>query len=143
VRYMCLYGCGAKQPLLLVWFACNMLPYFIFLYRILHTHTFFVCGCNIIYKDVEDVFVSIQLIFLFLSFCRKSLSDNKHVKYLYIPYTDTVVVVTCNPVSKWKGPPKFKPKYSQDEAIQHARDLYRESLQKYRYRWCLLLLNEL
>ncbi|KAE8098685.1 hypothetical protein FH972_016729 [Carpinus fangiana] len=63
---------------------------------------------------------------------KKSLSDNKHVKYLYIPYTDTVVVVTCNPVSKWKGPPKFKPKYSQNEAIQHARDLYRESLQKYR-----------
>ncbi|XP_062166700.1 L-galactono-1,4-lactone dehydrogenase, mitochondrial [Alnus glutinosa] len=63
---------------------------------------------------------------------KKSLSDNKHVKYLYIPYTDTVVVVTCNPVSKWKGPPKFKPKYSTDEAIQHVRDLYRESLQKYR-----------
>lgn len=54
------------------------------------------------------------------------------MKYLYIPYTDTVVVVTCNPVSKWKGPPKFKPKYSHDEAIQHVRDLYQESLKKYR-----------
>lgn len=54
------------------------------------------------------------------------------MKYLYIPYTDTVVVVTCNPVSKWKGPPKFKPKYSRDEAIQHVRDLYQESLKKYR-----------
>ncbi|GKV41714.1 hypothetical protein SLEP1_g49212 [Rubroshorea leprosula] len=43
------------------------------------------------------------------------LSGNKHVKYLYIPYTVTVVVVTCNPVSKWRGPPKFKPKYSKDE----------------------------
>lgn len=63
---------------------------------------------------------------------KKLLSDNKHVKYLYIPYTDTVVVVTCNPVSKWKGPPKFKPKYSKDEAIQHVHDLYRESLQTYR-----------
>ncbi|KAL2993249.1 hypothetical protein AAZX31_10G099300 [Glycine max] len=39
----------------------------------------------------------------------KLLSENKHVKYLYIPYTDSVVVVRCNPVSKWKGPPKFKP----------------------------------
>ncbi|KAL9319154.1 hypothetical protein ACSQ67_015671 [Phaseolus vulgaris] len=62
---------------------------------------------------------------------KKLLSDNKHVKYLYIPYTDSVVVVRCNPVSKWKGPPKFKPQYTEDEAIQHVRDLYRESLQKY------------
>lgn len=54
------------------------------------------------------------------------------MKYLYIPYTDTVVVVTCNPFSKWKGPPKFKPKYSQDEAIQPLRDYYQESLKKYR-----------
>ncbi|KAK6124867.1 hypothetical protein DH2020_041401 [Rehmannia glutinosa] len=63
---------------------------------------------------------------------KKLLSENKHVKYLYIPYTDTVVVVTCNPLSKWKGPPKYKPKYTQEEAIQHVRDLYRESLRNYR-----------
>ncbi|KAG6671166.1 hypothetical protein I3843_Q011200 [Carya illinoinensis] len=63
---------------------------------------------------------------------KKLLSDNKHVKYLYVPYTDTVVVVTCNPISKWKGPPKFKPKYTNDEALQHVRELYSESLQKYR-----------
>ncbi|KAG4982753.1 hypothetical protein JHK82_027613 [Glycine max] len=62
---------------------------------------------------------------------KKLLSENKHVKYLYIPYTDSVVVVRCNPVSKWKGPPKFKPQYTKDEAIQHVRDLYRESLKKY------------
>jgi L-galactono-1,4-lactone dehydrogenase len=55
------------------------------------------------------------------------------VKYLHIPYTDAVVVVTCNPVSKWKGPPKYKPKYTTDEALQHVRDLYKESLEKYRY----------
>ncbi|PON67430.1 Galactonolactone dehydrogenase [Trema orientale] len=65
---------------------------------------------------------------------KKLLSENKHVKYLYIPYTDAVVVVRCNPVSKWKGPPKFKPKYTTDEALQHVRDLYRESLKKYRAR---------
>lgn len=63
---------------------------------------------------------------------KKLLSENKHVKYLYIPYTDTVVIVTCNPVSKWKGPPKYKSKYSTDEALQHVRDLYSESLLKYR-----------
>ncbi|KAK6244255.1 hypothetical protein QUC31_010664 [Theobroma cacao] len=65
---------------------------------------------------------------------KKMLSENKHVKYLYIPYTDTVVVVTCNPVSKWRGPPKFKPKYTKDEAMQHVRELYKESLKKYRAR---------
>ncbi|CAI0439822.1 unnamed protein product, partial [Linum tenue] len=62
---------------------------------------------------------------------KKLLSENKHVKYLYIPYTDAVVVVTCNPISKWRGPPKFTPKYTKDEAIQHVRDLYKECLQKY------------
>ncbi|KAL0453184.1 UNVERIFIED_CONTAM: L-galactono-1,4-lactone dehydrogenase, mitochondrial [Sesamum latifolium] len=63
---------------------------------------------------------------------KKLLSENKHVKYLYIPYTDTVVVVRCNPLSKWKGPPKYKPQYTQEEAIQHVRDLYQESLRKFR-----------
>ncbi|KAG4123385.1 hypothetical protein ERO13_D11G323800v2 [Gossypium hirsutum] len=65
---------------------------------------------------------------------KKMLSENKHVKYLYIPYTDTVVVVTCNPVSKWRGPPKFKPKHTTDEAMQDIRELYKESLKKYRAR---------
>ncbi|XP_019187943.1 PREDICTED: L-galactono-1,4-lactone dehydrogenase, mitochondrial [Ipomoea nil] len=65
---------------------------------------------------------------------KKLLSENKHVKYLHIPYTDAVVVVTCNPISKWKGPPKYKPKYSPEEAVQHVQDLYRESLKKYRSR---------
>ncbi|KAJ8433158.1 hypothetical protein Cgig2_007122 [Carnegiea gigantea] len=50
---------------------------------------------------------------------KKLLSENKHVKYLYIPYTDSVVVVTCNPVSKWRSPKNFKPKYTKDEALQH------------------------
>ncbi|KAL9256580.1 L-galactono-1,4-lactone dehydrogenase, mitochondrial-like protein [Drosera capensis] len=62
---------------------------------------------------------------------KKLLSENKHIKYLYIPYTDSVVVVTCNPLTK-KGPPKFTPKYTKDEALQHVRDLYKESLVKYR-----------
>ncbi|XWS65353.1 hypothetical protein CRYUN_Cryun05aG0105500 [Craigia yunnanensis] len=65
---------------------------------------------------------------------KKMLHENKHVKYLYIPYTDTVVVVTCNPVSKWRGPPKFKPKYTKDEAMLHVRELYKEYLKKYRAR---------
>ncbi|KAJ8760138.1 hypothetical protein K2173_010994 [Erythroxylum novogranatense] len=63
---------------------------------------------------------------------KKLLSENKHVKYLHIPYTDNVVVVTCNPVSKWWGAPKFKPKYSIDEALLDLRDLYEDSLKRYR-----------
>ncbi|VFQ71712.1 unnamed protein product [Cuscuta campestris] len=62
---------------------------------------------------------------------KKLLSENKHVKYLHIPYTDAVVVVACNPISKRKGPPKYKPKYTTEEAIQHVQDLYRDSLKKY------------
>ncbi|CAN4109169.1 unnamed protein product [Withania somnifera] len=63
---------------------------------------------------------------------KKFLSENKHVKYLHIPYTDAVVVVTCNPVSKLRGPPNHKPKYTTEEALQHVRDLYREASKKYR-----------
>ncbi|XP_047048259.1 L-galactono-1,4-lactone dehydrogenase 2, mitochondrial [Lolium rigidum] len=62
---------------------------------------------------------------------KKWLSENKHIKYLWIPYTDTVVVVQCNPPSKRKTP-KLTSKYGKDEALQHVRDLYRESLKKYR-----------
>ncbi|XP_044985144.1 L-galactono-1,4-lactone dehydrogenase 2, mitochondrial isoform X1 [Hordeum vulgare subsp. vulgare] len=62
---------------------------------------------------------------------QKWLSENKHIKYLWIPYTDTVVVVQCNPPSRWKTP-KLTSKYGKDEALQHVRDLYRESLKKYR-----------
>jgi L-galactono-1,4-lactone dehydrogenase len=54
----------------------------------------------------------------------------KKKRKLHIPYADAVVAVTCNPVSKWKGPPK--PKYTVYEALQHARDLYKDSLEKYR-----------
>ncbi|KAF8664663.1 hypothetical protein HU200_054372 [Digitaria exilis] len=62
---------------------------------------------------------------------KKWLSENKHIKYLWIPYTDTVVVVQCNPPSKWRAP-KLTSKYGKDEALQHVRSLYRESLKKYR-----------
>ncbi|MQM17585.1 hypothetical protein Taro_050558 [Colocasia esculenta] len=60
------------------------------------------------------------------------LAENKHIKYLWIPYTDTVVVVRCNPLSKWKGRPKLESKYGKDEGLQHFRELYCDSLKKYR-----------
>ncbi|KAL4204349.1 hypothetical protein AMTRI_Chr01g131680 [Amborella trichopoda] len=62
---------------------------------------------------------------------KKWLAENKHLKYLWIPYTEAVVVVQCNPLTKRKGPSQFKPKYSKDEALQHVRDLYLEMCRKY------------
>ncbi|KAF5181338.1 L-galactono-1,4-lactone dehydrogenase protein [Thalictrum thalictroides] len=41
-----------------------------------------------------------------------------------IQITNTVVVVKCNPVSKWKGPPKFKPKYMKDEVLQQLQTCF-------------------
>ncbi|XP_078442008.1 L-galactono-1,4-lactone dehydrogenase [Wolffia australiana] len=63
---------------------------------------------------------------------KKWLTENKHIKYLWIPYNDTIVVVRCNPLSRRNGRPKLDPKYTQDEALQHVRDLYRNSLKTYR-----------
>ncbi|KAK8951461.1 hypothetical protein KSP39_PZI004169 [Platanthera zijinensis] len=62
---------------------------------------------------------------------KKWLGENKHVKYLWIPYTDTVVVVHCNPLSKSNNQ-KIIPKYEEGEAVQNLRHLYQESLKKYR-----------
>ncbi|KAG0468274.1 hypothetical protein HPP92_017602 [Vanilla planifolia] len=61
---------------------------------------------------------------------KKWLGENKHVKYLWIPYTDTVVVVHCNPLSKWRRP-KVASKYGEDEALKHVRQLYIDSLKRY------------
>ncbi|MQM02490.1 hypothetical protein Taro_035254 [Colocasia esculenta] len=63
---------------------------------------------------------------------KKWLAENKHIKYLWIPYTDTVVVVRCNPLSKWKGQPKLESKYGKNDALQHIRELCCDSLKKYR-----------
>ncbi|XP_020693245.2 L-galactono-1,4-lactone dehydrogenase 2, mitochondrial-like, partial [Dendrobium catenatum] len=62
---------------------------------------------------------------------KKWLGENKHVKYLWIPYTDTVIVVQCNPLSKYKKP-KMARKFGEEEAVQHVRHLFRESLKKHR-----------
>ncbi len=33
---------------------------------------------------------------------RKLLASNRHLRYMWIPYTDTVVVVTNNPIAEVK-----------------------------------------
>lgn len=63
---------------------------------------------------------------------KKWLSENKHLRYMWIPYTDAIVVVQCNPLPEGKDPPKFTPKYGRDEALQHARDLYKELLREHK-----------
>jgi len=50
---------------------------------------------------------------------------------MWIPYTDAIVVVQCNPLPEGKDPPKFTPKYGRDEALQHARDLYKELIREH------------
>lgn len=62
---------------------------------------------------------------------KKWLQENKHLKYLWIPDTDSVVVVQCNPLDEGKGPPKFKPKYIDEDRIRHVRAFYKETALKY------------
>ena len=41
---------------------------------------------------------------------RKLLASNRHLRYMWIPYTDTVVVVTNNPIAEVAPPPSpFRP----------------------------------
>lgn len=63
--------------------------------------------------------------------CRKWLRENKHLRYMWIPDTDAIVIVQCNPLAPGKDPPKFIPKFTEDEALKPARDLYREASAKY------------
>ena len=42
-----------------------------------------------------------------------------------------LLLSNANPPSKWRTP-KLTSKYGKDEALQHVRNLYRESLKKYR-----------
>lgn len=63
---------------------------------------------------------------------KKWLAETKHLRYMWIPYTDTVVVVQCNPLPEGKDPPKFTSKYGKDEALQKARDLYKELLREHK-----------
>lgn len=51
----------------------------------------------------------------------KWLKDNKHLRYMWIPYTETVVVVTCNPVGWFKT--KEYQRFAEDEKLAPARQL--------------------
>ncbi|KAH9329555.1 hypothetical protein KI387_001663 [Taxus chinensis] len=63
---------------------------------------------------------------------KKWLADNKHLRYMWIPYTDTIVVVQCNPLPEGEDPPKFSAIYGNDEALQHLHNLYKEHERKHK-----------
>eukprot|EP00250_Pteridium_aquilinum_P001741 c11954_g1_i1 orf=517-2394(-) len=60
------------------------------------------------------------------------LQENKHLRYMWIPDTDSVVVVKCNPLPEDKRPPVFKSKYSDEDRMRHVHSFYKQSALKYR-----------
>jgi len=63
---------------------------------------------------------------------KKWLLENKHLRYMWIPDTDTVVVVQCNPLTEGQVPKEsMSHKYSEDERLSAARTLYREVAAKF------------
>lgn len=53
------------------------------------------------------------------------LLDNRHLRYMWIPYTDSVVVVMCNPASteNVEEAKKWTPKFSEAERLEAPREL--------------------
>lgn len=52
---------------------------------------------------------------------RELLAKNRHLRYMWIPYTDDVIVVTCNPVKPGEEPEP--PSFSDDKRLTSARQL--------------------
>eukprot|EP00892_Ulva_mutabilis_P004800 jgi/Ulvmu1/2692/UM014_0148.1 len=55
----------------------------------------------------------------------KWLKQNKHLRYMWIPYTDSVIVVKCNPTkqSAPPGPGWFGKTFTDDEKLKPLREL--------------------
>ena len=53
------------------------------------------------------------------------LAKNKHLRYMWIPYTDTVVVVKCNETKKTEAPKPgmFSKVHSEGEKLEPLRKL--------------------
>ncbi|KAL4448874.1 hypothetical protein ABPG77_007591 [Micractinium sp. CCAP 211/92] len=51
------------------------------------------------------------------------LRDNKHLRYMWIPHTDDVVVVTCNEVAEGQEPAIPAPRFSEDQRLAPLRSL--------------------
>ena len=51
---------------------------------------------------------------------KELMAANRHLRYMWIPHTDSVVVVTCNP---YNGEKSEEPKFSESERMQDVREL--------------------
>ena len=54
----------------------------------------------------------------------KWLRENQHLKYLWLPYTDSVVVVKCNPVKPSDKPSDNLPSFTDEQRVEPLRQLY-------------------
>jgi hypothetical protein len=65
-----------------------------------------------------------------LQCCCRWLAKNKHLRYMWIPYTDTVVVVKCNETKKAEAPKPglFTKVYTEDEKLDPMRALFRSTV---------------
>lgn len=54
---------------------------------------------------------------------KQLMSTNRHLRYMWIPHTDNVVVVTCNP---FEGETAEGPKYSMEERLRDVRELLKK-----------------
>ena len=59
---------------------------------------------------------------------RQTLQENKHVRYMWVPYTDTVVIVTNNPISSGSSAstPVPEASFSNEERLAPFRALLEE-----------------
>ncbi|KAJ7527041.1 hypothetical protein O6H91_16G033700 [Diphasiastrum complanatum] len=63
---------------------------------------------------------------------KKWLQENRHLRYMWIPYTDTVVVVQSNPLPEGREPPNYRNRYEPEERLKHVRALYKRLSAEYR-----------
>lgn len=60
------------------------------------------------------------------------MQENKHLRYMWIPNTDAVVVVQCNPLPEGQAVEEsMSSKYSVDERLSAVRSFYKEVASKY------------
>eukprot|EP00210_Caulerpa_lentillifera_P000514 g497.t1 len=53
----------------------------------------------------------------------KWLVNNRHLRYMWIPHTDSVVVVQCNPLTSWNSPRKLESDFSPLQRTEPIRKL--------------------
>ena len=57
---------------------------------------------------------------------KQTLQQNKHVRYMWVPYTDSVIVVTNNPITEGGTMPVLEATYTNEERLAPFRALFSE-----------------